>query len=537
MPSTSEGSVDALPIGTMFAPTSACGAPAGGTSAIAARAALCAVPASVVPRMGPTHRARHRQLAQKGGSMTEGRWFVVQDGIEFGPYTIDQVRDLVHAGQVTPLSQVRTAHSSDYHAAQLIRGLFPDLPAAARPHIHPADAAPAAAGGPPGAGGAAVLAGPLELPGRPALPEWRHLWPLATLILLMGWIIGGLLCPELSYRPGAELPVLVLGLGSVPLASAALVFLIRPARMPFRAALSACLFTGTIGIVALLILQWASTMPTYGMIGHGGRSSGLLPLLRAIGSAYSLTHSSAIGLRWCGFVFGVGLCEEATKLLPLLLLLLLWGRDSALGMRGFLLVGAASGLGFGIGEALYAYAPWNGNLAVGSNIIRWYSVVPAHAVYTTVCAAFLWRLAERFIGAQSGWERAVVVATAVGVMAVVHGTYDTVCSLGVVPALLMAVLSLWLLVAVLRWVMLGEGPTLDQPAGDLTLMITPARLAAGFAASAMALAIAMAMGLDPAVAHPAAPHACARAIPSPGPAAVVSDRRQQHPGPLYAAAR
>ncbi len=225
-------------------------------------------------------------------------------------------------------------------------------------------------------------------------------------------------------------------------------------------AIAVGLFTAVIGIIVLLVLQFLASLATHTHYIPHGRIGLIWLVLAGIGWAYDLTNSSNIVLRWLGFVFGVGLCEESAKLMPLVAIIL-WKIGGRMDIRTFLMLGFASGLGFGIGEALYCYAPWTGNYAVGSNIIRWYAAVPSHAVYTTVCAACLWKLADRLTSAEDFWSRALVVAMAVGAMAVVHGTYDTICSLGVTVSLITEALSLALLVVAVRYVV-GEA---TEPAG------------------------------------------------------------------------
>ena len=292
--------------------------------------------------------------------------------------------------------------------------------------------------------GARLIEAPLDL------PRWQNLWPLATLCLLLGWIVGGFFSFERMYGSSDVLPVFFLALGGVPLACAAMLHYLRPKQVPLGSAIGVALFTAIAGIILLLVLQFLAAVAAHSSRGVG-RGGAVFALLAVIGHLYELTNSDHIVQRWIGFVFGVGLLEEMTKLLPLAALVV-WRSDRQMSVHSFLFVGFASGLGFGIGEAFYGYAPWNGNHGLDANIIRWYSAVPSHALYTTVCAAFLWKMADHVEHAEGFWERALFVALAAAVMAVVHGTYNTVCSLGIVPALIMEVLSFVLLVWIVAWV-------------------------------------------------------------------------------------
>jgi len=286
-----------------------------------------------------------------------------------------------------------------------------------------------------------------------AMPAPTDIWPLAVLCLLFGWVGGGMLTADRMYLPNAVAPSLALALGGVPLTYAAIIHYLKPKSLPLGRVLLVAGFTAVFGILTLLLLQFLAAIAVstnFRFLFHG--SIGLLFLvLKLIGLAYHLTTSSDIWLRWVGFVFGVGLCEETVKVLPLVALII-WRVDRVLSVHTFLALGFASGVGFGIGEALYCYSPWCGNYGAGSNVIRWYSVIPSHAIYTTVCAAFLWRLADKLEYSDGFWQRAGVVATAAAIMAFVHGTYDTVCSLGVVVALVMDTLLFGVLLWVVRWV-------------------------------------------------------------------------------------
>jgi RsiW-degrading membrane proteinase PrsW (M82 family) len=279
----------------------------------------------------------------------------------------------------------------------------------------------------------------------------------------------------------------------VPVALVAIIYYLRPQRIPIATAIGVALFTAVIGIFMLLVLQSLADWVVHARRVPTGRGSIIWGIFAAIGAAYQAIHSDNVLVRWLGYVFGVGLCEEATKLLPLALLVI-WRSDRHLSVHTFLFLGFVSGLGFGIGEAIYGYALWSSVYGVGDNIIRWYSAVPSHAIYTTVCAAFLWRLADQLESAESFWGRAMVIGMAVGVMALVHGTYNTVCSFGVGAALVMEVLSFVLLIWAVRWVTIDatEPPGLPSSAWAATLTgQKPIRMALGSAVVLLILAMTL----------------------------------------------
>lgn len=295
------------------------------------------------------------------------------------------------------------------------------------------------------AGGVRQIEPPLDQ------PQWRNLWPLAAMCLGLGWIVGGFFSFDRMYGAQDTLPVFILAVGAVPLACLAMLRYLRPRQVPVGTAIWVAIFTAIAGIFLLLTLQWLAAAAAHSHRGYVGRGGGVLAIFAMIGTLYDLTNSANIALRWVGFVFGVGLLEEMTKLLPLVMLVI-WRSDRHLSVHAFLFAGFASGIGFGVGEAFYGYVPWNGNHGLDANIIRWYSAVPSHAIYTTVCAAFLWYQADNLEHADGFWERALVVAMAAGLMAVVHGTYNTVCSLGIIPALVMEVISFVILIRVVNWI-------------------------------------------------------------------------------------
>jgi hypothetical protein len=175
-------------------------------------------------------------------------------------------------------------------------------------------------------------------------------------------------------------------------------------------------------------------------------------------------------------------------------MLILWQSDRKLSIHTFLFLGFVSGIGFGIGEALYCYAPWNGTFGYESNLIRWYSAVPSHAIYTTVCAAFLWKLADSLTNAETFWGKVGVVSMAAGAMAVVHGTYDTVCSIGIIPSLIMEILSFALLIKVVQWVTVdATEPPRQTPTAWVPVLLHPKLMSVGLGGAALMLGVGMSM--------------------------------------------
>jgi len=147
---------------------------------------------------------------------------------------------------------------------------------------------------------------------------------------------------------------------------------------------------------------------------------------------------------------GVGLCEELIKLLPLFIFLGVVKHRSHDMCRAFLAIGFFSGLGFGMGEALYGYAPWSSipSVFTDGNITRWFACVPSHAVYAVIDAAFLWVLVPRIRAARGMYTFLGLCAAAALAVAVVHGVYNTLCGLPLIGIILdgLSLILMWYIV-------------------------------------------------------------------------------------------
>jgi RsiW-degrading membrane proteinase PrsW (M82 family) len=141
-----------------------------------------------------------------------------------------------------------------------------------------------------------------------------------------------------------------------------------------------------------------------------------------------------------GFTFGVGLCEELCKSLPLI-----WHykKTATLDLRGAVVWGLAAGIGFGVSEGItYSSDNYNGVTTGGIYVVRFVSCVALHAVWSATNAIFLfWRQAE--IDAIDTWyEWFLPLLLALGPSMVLHGLYDTLLKREMeIGALLTAVAS------------------------------------------------------------------------------------------------
>jgi RsiW-degrading membrane proteinase PrsW (M82 family) len=145
----------------------------------------------------------------------------------------------------------------------------------------------------------------------------------------------------------------------------------------------------------------------------------------AIGFSYRAALDPGTGFvaSFLGYSFGVGLCEEVCKALPLIW----YYRNSAeAGWREARRWGFASGVGFGVAEGImYSGDYYNGLAPVGIYVVRFVSCVALHAVWSTAAALFIHKhqtLIQEDIGWQDFLPRVVFL---VGIPMVLHGLYDT----------------------------------------------------------------------------------------------------------------
>jgi RsiW-degrading membrane proteinase PrsW (M82 family) len=376
----------------------------------------------------------------------------------------------------------------------------------------------------------AITSGPTTTarPPRPHALSTRHapafdiprVVPLAVCTLGLGWglfLLLGFLMPNRGFSPFLDqsaIPIFLLAASALILATICGMYFVRPANarsMPVAHFIPALLFTMTAGLFLLLLLQQVAASELARPLRAHGRATWYYLIVRFIGECYQWTKSPNAVQRFIGFIFGVGLCEEFTKLLPLFYLgLKSDGKkaNTSPTYRGFLLTGFFSGLGFGIGEALYCYAPWLGHTSVAECVARWFAVVPSHAIWTMVAAAVLWYLLPVIKARSSSYAKLALCALATAIAAVVHGVYDGLCSL---PLLGPAMVGIAL--AVLVWIVRaagearGEGDVVpgddkfaSAPAGKLLVKlesekwIFPALYAAGVVFILMALAFSTTAG-------------------------------------------
>ena len=234
---------------------------------------------------------------------------------------------------------------------------------------------------------------------------------------------------------------------------------------------TAGLFTGTAGILLLLGFQIAAAF-TQGLWLRGASVVTLLfYIVKFIGYSYTaaLDPSNGFLLSCIGFTFGVGFCEEVCKMLPVI-----WRfrRGVELEWRCALLLGLASGAGFGVSEGItYASNYYNGIQTVGIYGVRFISCVALHSMWSAAAAITAFerqRLVKEPIKGAAGMVQYVLyLLTIVAVPMVLHGFYDTLLKKQMdVSALGIAFASfVWMSFKIERFFRLESRPTVPAVNG------------------------------------------------------------------------
>ncbi len=214
--------------------------------------------------------------------------------------------------------------------------------------------------------------------------------------------------------------------------------------------------TATFGVLNLLIFQWMAGL-TRGVGGFGGIVGILFLFVKFIAFSYqaALDPRNGFLLSFVGFTCGVGLCEEMTKGIPVLVRI---SNDRRMNWRGACALGLASGAGFGIAESvLYAGRDYNGVFGGDVYLVRFISCVALHAVWCAAVAIMLFRRREEFLNCFEMKEWLIVFVKAQAVPMVLHGLYDTLLKRDMPGyALVVGVVSFAWLMVVMEWCRAGE---------------------------------------------------------------------------------
>ena len=182
-------------------------------------------------------------------------------------------------------------------------------------------------------------------------------------------------------------------------------------------------FTGTIGIFMLLVIQIAAIIST--IMGTGGCLAIIVIPLKFIGYSYAAAVNPDTGffISMIGFTFGVGLMEEFFKALPIY-----WRfrRSAALDVRGAVVWGLATGIGFGVSEGMsYCTSFYNGISSGGMYVVRFSSCVALHAVWSATAAILIWKQQESLHGLERWYHWIPPVFSTLWISMILHGFYDT----------------------------------------------------------------------------------------------------------------
>jgi RsiW-degrading membrane proteinase PrsW (M82 family) len=133
-------------------------------------------------------------------------------------------------------------------------------------------------------------------------------------------------------------------------------------------------------------------------------------------------------LSFLGFTCGVGLCEEATKAIPIVRALL---GTSEVPLRRALLLGLSSGVGFGVAEGVtYCSDFYNGLYGADTYVLRFVSCVALHAMWSASSAMALVEQRKKLQGLQKALDMLVFFVQRAFVPMVLHGLYDTLLKQG-----------------------------------------------------------------------------------------------------------
>jgi RsiW-degrading membrane proteinase PrsW (M82 family) len=184
-------------------------------------------------------------------------------------------------------------------------------------------------------------------------------------------------------------------------------------------------FTGTVGIIFLLLVQFCSNFRLRGIHGRGGVIMLVLLILTFIGWSYDSANDpdSNFYLSAFGFTFGVGLCEEFTKAIPLFFY---FKGQAQMGWRGACLWGLASGIGFGVSEGImYSSRYYNGFSGIDIYLVRFVSCVALHAMWSGSVGIAIARNVDDYERVEDAAGFGLFMLRMLAVPMVLHGFYDT----------------------------------------------------------------------------------------------------------------
>jgi RsiW-degrading membrane proteinase PrsW (M82 family) len=272
-----------------------------------------------------------------------------------------------------------------------------------------------------------------------------RLGPLVVCMLVFGCLMGTMV-PDAVFHKHQIIPIILLFLASMPLSIKAGLYAMNVEALNLKRALICFVFTMLLGIALLLSFYWFLEDFKF----QGGANKNLIGLqliLKIFQWAVVIKNDPSANVleQFLGMAIGVGLLEELTKSLPAIWLVFV--SEKKISTKDLLTVGFFSGLGFGVGEALYTYAPWSGSNMTGELLIRWFQCVPGHAVYAACDAVFLSFLAPKIKNhcLNNGFLLFGNICLAMVTISVVHALYNLLCGFSIIVTIALEVASLGLL--------------------------------------------------------------------------------------------
>lgn len=300
---------------------------------------------------------------------------------------------------------------------------------------------------------------PVEAPSGNSLgaPRAHFFRPIGLLIMVPFFIPH---CgPPLE---GMTLPYF-LGIGGAVLVALVFLYALSPRRIDWSTAIYVGAFTASVGVLLLLLLQeiggWAQSHPESLFKGGANPAVKVIQLiLYLVGKAYAVRDDPNLVAHLFGYIAGVGMCEELCKILPILWILR--SKASPLPtLRKCMFLGAFSGLGFGISEAMHysheAYLPLGAPLTV--YIMRFTALPAIHALWTATVAGIArtkltWLNASKDFGPYAAKVALLIVGPAF-----LHGLYD-VCQGSLLLILLIVGASVGLAFLIFQALLANEAP-------------------------------------------------------------------------------
>lgn len=184
-------------------------------------------------------------------------------------------------------------------------------------------------------------------------------------------------------------------------------------------------FTGTVGIMMLLIFQVVAEVSLHLRVWGGGLAGLIILLIKFIGFSYRAALDPNSGFLWSfvGFTCGVGFCEEICKAIPVFCYL---RNTRSSDWRGTCLLGFASGAGFGISEGImYSGNFYNGIEPGLAYVVRFVSCVAIHAILSGSVALLMFGNQD-YLDGDADWMTFLYGGMQYILIAMLlHGLYDT----------------------------------------------------------------------------------------------------------------